>query len=199
MRYGLFSILKFFLAIVLLPLVIAVSIAFYQQLMKMDQLSPFFIWGVFSYVIMHLFLFVPQYTYEFGQKVFASFFPFSVVLAKLVPLIAPLWMTLLLVLYYIVSTIFKMKGIGQFFVFMGGFTLSLHIILTAQDLHDEDSNALKANYLFSISLIFILNLFLVSLLMSLDFKQFSFVSFFDAMSTIAKEIYASFWHKMPWV
>ncbi len=195
-------VIKVLIGIALLPLILAVSFAFAGQLNQIQQLSGspgYFLKGVVIYLIMHLTLYKPNYFYVFGHELAHSLaalicggqvrsFRFSargggVLTTKsnffiaLFPYFFPAY-TILCWLVYFVSSLFR--DVSKFvphFLFLIGFTLALHLVMTIDSLKVKQSDILRTGYLFSISLIYILNILLVSLILSLVFKDFSFAGF----------------------
>ena len=137
---GIVGIVKFVLAICLLPVIAAVTISFKQEITGMSSYHPAFYKGVFCYVFCHLFVFTPQAFYQVVQKIFSEIFKIVPILSRPVPLAVPLISTLLLAVYYICETFFSISGFSILIMFLVGFFLAFHVILTAQDLYDEDSN-----------------------------------------------------------
>jgi membrane protease YdiL (CAAX protease family) len=74
-------------------------------------------------------------------------------------------------------------------VFLGGFAWSLHIVFSAKSLRSRQGDFLKANYAFSFTLIYILDLLLISFLLSLLVDKFSFVGFFQSSFEAARELW----------
>jgi hypothetical protein len=65
----------------------------------------------------------------------------------------------------------------------------LHIIFTAKTLRSKTGDFIKANYLFGIAFIYILNILLAAFSLNLIFERFSFISFFNGAYGIARDIF----------
>ena len=76
----------------------------------------------------------------------------------------------------------------EYFFFLIGFTLAMHVILNAGEIHDNDSSFLKMHYFFSMSIIYITTIFLFSFFLDLATK-FSFYDFFAIMKKQTNDIY----------
>jgi len=189
LKAGLLGFLQFLLAVLLIPAVAVITLAFHREMTALIALYDVFLWGAASYVFMHLFIFTPQGLYHFWQRIFADLFRFNGFLAETVPLVVPLLSTLILLVFYIINTFFKAQLIPQVSVFMVGFTFALHVVLTAQDLYEQDSNPLKPRYLFSLIVIFIINLFLLVTLLQLSFEMVSVQDFFRQSLQLLEETY----------
>ena len=79
---GIASIFKFFLSLFFVPVVAAVIFSFVEELAKIGTPYNFFLSGMFSYVVFHLFIFSPDSLYQSGQRVFADIFGFFPKLAS---------------------------------------------------------------------------------------------------------------------
>ena len=93
------------------------------------------------------------------------------------PLILPIFSILLLVLLYIAAYVVKDIDLSVYFIFFASFTFAMHMIFTARDLHQQDSETLKSQYFFSIALIYLLSLVAIALMLNLSLARFSFVNF----------------------
>jgi len=195
MKIGILSILKFFLGLLLLPAVVNVTIAFYNQLQSLERLHVIFFYGIIAYVIMHLFIFTPIGFFQFWQKIFADLFKFSTIMASIIPMIIPLITTLILLLLYLLKPALKVHEIDRYVVFAVGFFFAMHVILIAHQLYGEDNNVIKPNYLFSFSLVYILNIILVAALLGLNFEKFSFLNFLRALGELLEKTYLALYHK----
>lgn len=180
--------MKFVFAVVLVPVVIGITLSFSTELSQIHSFQAF-VWGMLTYLFFHIFVYSFEDVFYFGQKIFSDIFRFSTAVATVVTLSVPLYATLLLIILYICANVFKMDGIGPVFVFLSGFALSLHIILTAQSLYRDDLDVIKPNYFSEIVLVYIANLCVISLLLDINFALFSFPDFLSGLITESKDIY----------
>jgi hypothetical protein len=183
------GIIKFFLSIVLLPVVVGVTKAFFGELISSEELYKLFTWGIVTYVVTHLFVVNFQGIYQGGQKVLSDGLKFSPFLSSFVPLVLPLFPLILLLAFYICSKFFPMREWVPYFIFFSGLTFAMHLILTAQILRGEDSGIFKAHYFFVMSLGYILNILLIAALLDLNFSSFSFTAFFEKAFKNVQDIY----------
>ncbi|MFA5261059.1 MAG: hypothetical protein WC450_07525 [Candidatus Omnitrophota bacterium] len=173
------AVIKFVVAVILLPMVAAVIKGFGDELACQESMQALFMWGVLIYTVWHLFIFSFARLFEFFQKIFADIFRFSLIAQAVVPRVIPLGPTFLLLVYFIVTHLFRLKGTEPIVYFLTGFSLALHVILIAAELYQEDPQFLKPHYFFSICLTCVGNLLIVALLLDLDFDRFSFLSFWQ--------------------
>lgn len=184
-----FGIVKFAGAVALIPALIAVTQGFSSELTGLRILEARFYQGAAAYVLIHLFVFQPVMLYQAGQKIFADVFRFSAWVAQSLPLAVPLYSTLLLLVYYITTTIFHIRGVEEYMMTAVGFTLAMHLVLAAQDLSESDRAGIKPHYWLTMSLTYIFSLATVAALLALNFPQFSFPAFLDQVWAEGKRMY----------
>ena len=184
-----------------LPLTITASRAFWAQLQGLTMLDSgnqiYFLWGVCSYVVMHLFFFKPQYIYNLGHEVvhvFSTWLSFgraknlkvsdqggSVQTTKsnffinISPYFIPIYTLLLCLAYFLLSKFGDVTNYAPYFIFFIGFTFTMHILLTAEALKAAQPDLIKTGYLFSLSLIYVINVMLAGWIIGMIFPGFSFV------------------------
>ena len=207
-------IIKVLVGILLLPVAVAVSTAFAGQLSQIEKLadlSTYFLKGVGIYLIMHLALYKPNYFYVLGHEIahaLATFicggqvrsFRFSsrgggVLTTKsnffiaLFPYFFPTYTIFFWLVYFLLSLFRDVTGITPHFLFLVGFSLTLHLVMTIDSLKVKQVDIFRTGYLFSVSLIYVLNILLVSFILSLVFADFSFTNFFHVALERAGNIY----------
>lgn len=193
---ALFSIIEFFLAVLLLPVVLAVTVTFIAGIKGLDSLAHYFMWGMYGYVIIHLFLQPLESVHRFIQKIFSESLKISPVLSNNLPLAVPLMPTLLLLLLYVLHSFFKLDELAKYFIVALGFFLSMHVVMTAKDLYSDDTSFLKANYLFVMSLVYIVAAVLIVLLLDLNFSKIAFMDFIRTAADTAFSIYKEAGHRL---
>ncbi|MBU4140504.1 MAG: hypothetical protein KKA80_01235 [Candidatus Omnitrophica bacterium] len=207
-------IFKVLLGILLLPVAVAQTLAFFGQLSRIQDfqgLPGYFLRGAGIYLIMHLVLYKPNYFYVLGHEIAHSLATFicggqvrsfrvcvrggGVLTTKsnffiaLFPYFFPTY-TICFWLAYFLSSLFRdASGFVPHFLFLVGFSLTLHLVMTVDSLKVKQSDILKSGYLFSVSLICILNVLLVSFILSLVFKDFALSAFFRSTLERAGNIY----------
>ncbi len=183
-------VLKFLFAVLILPLVIASTFAFQNELVKFEPaLRDALSWGMFSYIILKFFVYDFGVVYTFGQRLVTAAFQFLKPLVNAAPYVFPVYSMLVLAVYAVMSWMGGLDTWRTVFLFLFSFTFSMHIILTAQDLYNKDSSAGKPTYFFGMSLVYILDVFLMALLASLVLPGFSFPTFFNDLTGASGNIY----------
>jgi hypothetical protein len=189
MSRGLLGILKLCLFMTLLPVIMAVIAAFHKELAIFKDARDVFGWGVAAYTVFHLFIFTPQGLYRFWQGIFMEICAFTGTVANIIVLAVPIVTTVLLLVYYISTVIFRQPWGMHWLIFLAGFTLAFHVVLSGQELYEADETQLKGHYLFTLGLIFIVNMLITAGLMDLIFKDFSFVAFWKEGVKITGYLY----------
>ena len=207
-------IFKVLIGVLLLPVAVAQTMAFAEQLslvQMLEGLSAYFLKGVIIYLVMHLVLYKPDYFYVFGHEVAHALATFicggqvssfhvssrggGVLTSKsnffiaLFPYFFPTYTLFLWLVYFLVSLFKDISSYAPLFLFLLGFSLTMHLVMTIDSLKVKQSDILKTGYLFSISLIYILNVLLLGLILSVVFSEFVFTAFFQASVERAGSIY----------
>jgi len=207
-------VIKVLIGIFLLPLTLAASIAFAGQLNQIQKLSgdpAYFLKGIIIYLIMHLALYKPNYLYVLGHEVAHSLATFicggqvrsfrissrggGVLTTKsnffiaLFPYFFPTYTIFFWLVYFLLSLFRDVSNFAPHFLFLAGASLAFHLVMTIDSLKVKQADIFRTGYLFSISLIYILNILLVSLILSLVFQDFSFVAFSHSAWESAANIY----------
>ncbi len=191
MRDAFFMFIKIIFAIFLIPICYAITVGFIGQVPEIGEMLPFLLWGAGVYVLLQLFFYTPQGIFQFGQKIFGDIFKSIPLLAAVVPLFVPIIPTIILVGTYVAIAFFDYKPAQSYLLFAAGFTFAMHLILSAHAEFEEDNSVFKPHYLFLFSLTYIFNVTLFSLLLALNFSEFSFFDFFMSAFEIAKSIYVN--------
>ncbi|MCK5581463.1 MAG: hypothetical protein KAJ18_09350 [Candidatus Omnitrophica bacterium] len=186
-----FQFIKLALAILAFPVLIALTMSFSEELMRIPEMHEVFLCGIIAYVFMHLFVFVPERFFYFVQKIFYDIFQRQPTLYHVVPRVVPFVPTLLLIGLYICASIMNVGGVAQIVMFFVGFAWAMHLVMIAQEMHEEDTKKIKAHYYLLMSGTYVANVLVVALFVDLDFKQFSFLSFLSQWGVGAKELYLS--------
>lgn len=169
-----FVFTKFVLGICFLPFVYSVTVSFINQLNLIDAaLQGYFWYGVITLLILYLFVWEPAAIYVKGQKLTEILFSFFKPLVRVAPYLLPVYTIFLLLIYGALSLV--LKDITGYFIFLFGFTFTLHLVFSAKTIRSKKEDFLKTNYIFSFSLIYILNMLLLAFFFSVIFEGFSFV------------------------
>lgn len=190
MKDKIINILKFVCFILLLPVVITGTMAFIKGLDGLlYELTSFFVRGILIYLIIHVFLYEPKPVYQYGQNIMSAIFGFFAPLVKVAPFVLPIYSMIFLILFYLASLIFKSADIGHYFMFLVSFTLTMHMVFTAGALREKDKNVVKPDYLFAMSLIYVIDMSIMALMLGLILTDFSFPQFFSETTRMTGNVY----------
>jgi hypothetical protein len=206
-------LIKFVIGMLALPLMYGVTAAFYENIVLIKALAAnlrFFTFGIAGYVILHLLFYKPTYLYVLGHEsvhaglawVFGGKIKsFKVsgdggsvatdksnVIIELGPYFVPIYAIIITVVYFVVASSYTIDG--ALFVFLIGFTLAMHMISTVEVMKIRQPDIVKSGYLFSIVVVYILNIIVISFIFSMMFPTFSMSKFFLDLWAQSKYIYA---------
>lgn len=205
-------IVKLLIGVLLIPIAIGSTSAFYSNMVLVKELSAnmrFFLWGIVSYVVLHIFFYKPIYVYVLGHEAIhaAAAWLFggkikSVKVSKdggsvatdksnfvieLSPYFVPVYTIIILAVYFVISASYKINSAT--FIFLIGFTLAFHLISTVEILKIKQPDIVKSGYVFSISLVYILNLAVIALVFGVLFADFEITRYFKDVFLASKAIY----------
>jgi hypothetical protein len=185
---------------------------------EVSESGLYFILGALLYSMIHLLLFRLDFLYIFGHESMHAFATFcsggkaskmkvsskegSVktttpnFFVMLAPYLIPVYTVILAAVYFILSFFIDITKYSGAFIFLIGFTLMLHLVYTAESIRDKQSDLIKTGYFSSISFIYIANLIIVFLIVSLFFQGASFISFISDVYGKTKIFYWSFWKQL---
>ncbi|TRZ47135.1 hypothetical protein D4Q80_04985 [bacterium] len=185
-----FSAIKFILGFCLLPLVYALTVSFVKELNLIDpKLQVYFTGGIISFLAIYLFVWEPAVVYAKGQKLVEVIFQFFQPLVKFAPYLLPVYTIVLFIVYAPAAVIFKEAEPLKYFVFLFGFSVSLHLVFSARSMRTKQGDFLKANYIFGFSFIYIVNIALLAAGLSFIFKEFSLINFSSGSFNAAGDIF----------
>ena len=180
---AIFKIIGF---VLILPLIIAVFIAFQNQILTLPvKKEVWILWGAGSYVAINLFVYDFKSVYDFGKSIVEKILTFF----KPAGYIVPIYSIFLIFLYVIAIILGKGASFQPYFLFAIAFTLAMHLILTAHEIYDSDSSILKAHYLLTFGIVIIVNLCIISLLLVWAIPESSFISFMKVFAAQTCHIY----------
>lgn len=207
-------VIKVLVGILLLPISIATTRAFADELSLITLFSGpagFFLKGVLIYLIVHLVLQKPNYFYVLGHETahaiatllcggrVSSFAVSSrggaVATTKsnffiaLFPYFFPTYTLFVWLVYFIASLFRDVSEFVGYFLFLVGFSLTFHLVMTIDSMKVKQSDIFKTGYLFSVSLIYVLNILLVCAILSVVFQGFTFTHFFQNSLGHSAKIY----------
>ena len=206
--------IKFVIGVLIAPVAIGVTLAFYNNFILIKELANslnFFIWGIASYATLHILFYRPTYLYVLGHEAVHAGMSWifggkiksfkvseeggavstdkSNVFVELGPYFIPIYTILIALVYFVISASYNINS--PTFVFLIGFTLAFHIVSTIEILKIRQPDIIKSGYFFSIVMVYILNIVVISLLFSLIFPAFSAKNFFVDLWSVSKTIYAA--------
>lgn len=218
-------VLRLLLGIFIIPACIGVSLGLYEQLSRIKVVSYYhqiyFVIGIVAYLVVHAVIFKPSYLYIFSHEfmhVIATWISGGKVTAfkvsskggnvavtksnlfiALAPYFFPFY-TIVVTLIFFGAKFFLKDSIDYNpFLFAIGFTLAFHIILTVDFLKVRQTDLMHAGYLFSICLIYIVNLIVVGLIFSLLFKGITFKELLTDAYFKSKDIYVGAYQQLFFV
>lgn len=199
-----------------LPVVAGVSVTFYEQFgsigMSWSIEQQYFMMGVITYCFMHLLVFKPSYIYVFGHesvhalaawlclgrvksfKVSSNGGSVSTsknnVFISLSPYFVPFYSIAAAIAIYIANNVFLENSIPyKYFLFILGLTLSMHIVMTIDSLKTKQSDLVKAGYLISEIIIYVINMIVIAGVLGLMTRGFSFTNFMANAWNLTIDIY----------
>jgi hypothetical protein len=188
----LFGIIKLILGICLLPFVYSFSVAFLDEFVLIGKSSQKDFWsGLVIFLIIYLFVWEPAVIYAKGQKLLEIIFNFFKPIVKVAPYLLPIYTIVLFIIYGLLSLVVSSLWLLKYAMFLFGFSIALHLVFSAKAIRYKKGDFLKANYIFGFAFIYMVNVFILALGISLIFKEFSFVSFFNVSFQIAKGIFGA--------
>jgi len=207
-------LVKLAVAILSVPLAIGVSLAFYKNLILISELSgslKYFLWGIGSYVALHLLFYRPTYLYVLGHEAVHAGISWifggkiksfkvsdkggsvsttkSNVVVELSPYFVPIYAIIISVIYFIIASSYNING--AIFIFLIGFALAFHMVSTIEVMKIRQPDIVKSGYFFSIVMVFVLNIVVISVMFGLLFSSFSLKKFFIDSWTMSKDVYVA--------
>jgi|GEM_PF-2287935 len=192
MKQGVLALLKVVVFLFLLPLVIAAVGAFQFQILAMPaRKEEWFLWGVVVFLLIYLFFYNFKEVQVFGQGIVSGIAKPLGPWAQHAGMVIPVYTLLLLGLYLLVG-LFGFKGRSEeYLLLLLGFSIAMHIVLTAHQLYEADNQPIKAHYFLVFSLVLVASLFVISLLLGISIREFSFVEFLKSFSHRAGSHYSA--------
>jgi hypothetical protein len=186
----LLNLIKFVLAVVFAPILYACLFVFRSQLHVYPQtFEEFFLWGAGAFVLSFLFIFRFENVYAAGQNIFAKVFQFAAPANQFIGLVIPFYTTSIIFLFVIVTSFLKSHQADHYFLFFMGFTAAMHLLLTAQKLHSEETTPFKPSYFFTMTVVAALNLLILVLLLDLSVGKLTFPSYISDVIKMSGKIY----------
>lgn len=209
-------LIRFVFALLLIPIVISISIVLYRQLGTIKGFSgvqTLFLLGIGGYLVIHAIFYKPIYLYVLGHELTHALSSLlcggrvksinvssqggrvlttkSNLIITLAPYLIPIYTVILLLMYLGLSLVIDVQNYLYLFIFLIGFSLAFHVVLTVDCLKKKQPDILKSGTPFSLFLIYIVNICVIVFILGFIFSEVSFLSFFNASTTLSKEIYLS--------
>ena len=194
--------LRFLLGLAAVPIAVVASIVLYQQVGLVQHLSKnqsYFLTGMVVYLVVHSIFYKPVYLYIVGHELTHALFTWicggrvtsfratfrggrvtttkSNFLITLGPYFFPVYTVLISCVYFFISVFSEAGRHASVFIFLIGFSWTFHIVLTIYFIKMEQPDIINMGTLFSIALIYIINLIVVVFILGLFFPEISFLSF----------------------
>ena len=215
------NVLKFLAALLLVPCVISISMAFWDELHNIQRMTSgysYILYGAAAYIICFILSFRMDYLYVFGHEVTHSIAVWlfggkvksfkvsnergsvvadrSNIVISLLPYVLPMAAILVSLLYFLTALFYESKLLFEIFMFLIGFSFSMHILLTLDRARVSQTDFLHLGHLGSVLFIYVANLILVSLIFSFIFNGLSFKGFLVSFSGSTKGIYINLFRQL---
>ncbi len=192
-----FGVIKFILAVVILPFVYSAVVAFLNEFGLIDKgLQQIFWNGTITFLAIYLFVWEPAQIYNKGHKLLEIMFSPIKPMVNVAPFLLPIYTILFFILYGILSLWIKSNWLIIDTLFLIGFSTILHLTFSAKTIRSKKGDFLKANYIFGFAFIFILNLGLLALGLSFIFKEYSFVNYCNTSFVVARDIFRAVFNQL---
>ena len=208
------ALLKFVIGVLSIPIAVGATTAFYKNLLLIKALAnslSFFLWGIAAYAVLHLLFYKPTYLYVLGHEAVhagaawifgGKIKSFKVseaggsvgtdksnVFIELSPYFVPIYAIIVTLIYFVIASSYSINGI--IFVFLIGFTLAFHMVSTIEVMKIRQPDIVKSGYFFSIVIVYVFNIVVISLIFSLIFPDFSAKKFFVDSWLLSKNAYVA--------
>jgi hypothetical protein len=193
----LLSLLKFALAIIIIPLVYAVSVSFWQELKSIDPgLVNFFFFGVFGYLAFHILVLAPKAIYQKAAQFIQAIFGFLKPMGNLLSNILPIYALILLSIYFVTSLFIDVGIYSVLLLSLAGFFVTLHFILAAEGLKAQSEDLFKAGYMAWILFIWVFCIAASALVFHAAKTGFNFSDFSKNAYNMSVDLYQKVWQRL---
>lgn len=205
-------LIKLIVGVVAVPVAFGVTTAFYHNILLINELAKsfnYFVYGIVGYVILHLLFYKPTSLYVLGHEAVHAGLSWvmggkiksfkvsgeggqvatdkSNALIELGPYFVPIYAIIITLIYFAIVSSYNING--AVFVFLIGFALALHLISTIEILKVRQPDIVKSGYVFSIVMVYVLNIVVISCIFSLVFPSFNLKRFFVETWAVSRQIY----------
>ncbi|MCK4994589.1 MAG: hypothetical protein KAS13_06055 [Candidatus Omnitrophica bacterium] len=216
-------LLKIVIGILLLPVCAAGSMAFYNLLITLkgvDQTGLLFLSGAAVYAVLYFSALKFNFLYVLGHETTHAVFALlcggkiksfrvsskggsvsttkSNVVISLGPYFLPIYTIFFSIVFFIcgrfINVTYDYMGA---FIFLLGFSMAFHFLMTFDSLRVEQPDLVDNGYLFSLTLIYLVNLTILAMLLGLLFNKEAMAVFFIDTARYTKSILFFLWSKIP--
>ncbi len=205
-------LLKFVIAVLTAPVAVAVTAAFYSNIKLVNELASnlnFFLFGMLTYVILHLLFYKPTFLYVLGHeavhagmswlfggkiKSFKASKDGGAVatdktnfIIELSPYFVPIYAIIITLVYFVLVSSYNINGAT--FIFLIGFTLAFHMVSTIEVMKIRQPDIVKSGYFFSVILVYVFNVMVIAVIFGLVFPSFGIKKFFIDSWIVTRDIY----------
>lgn len=113
----------------------------------------------------------------------------SNVFISLAPYFFPTYTLIVMLAWFVIGKFWQIGDWIYVFSFGVGFTLAFHFVMTVEFLKTKQPDMIKSGYLFSIALIYLINITIAAAILSFMFSDFSFKGYFENTYVCGKEAY----------
>lgn len=213
--------LKIIFGVLLLPTAVIAVLNFCKEITSVPMLSAaeaMFLYGVAAYIGIHIFVYKPDFLYVLGHesthalttRLFGGrIFDFKVssrggsiktdkanTTIALMPYMVPFYALLVCLVYALAGFFTDRKPLTGYFVFALGMSLSFHLVQTAEYLRLKQADVIKSGYIFSMPLIILVNIAIVSAVLGLIFVEFSFKHVAVETFNQSRDLYSRLWQEI---
>jgi hypothetical protein len=186
----LFNLLKVIFGIILFPILYACMLSFKPQMGQYPSNHvDFFFYGSTAFLFSYLFVYRFESFYSFGQNLVSKIFQFASPVNDFLANIIPFYALIILGLHALITSFIKIGLFDHYFLFFAGFTLTMHLLLTAHEMHEDDNVPFKPSYFFTIVVVSILFLFVVVLMLDGFARDFNFPKYLSNVIDKAGKLY----------
>ena len=211
--------LKLIIGVLSIPIAVGVTVAFYKNLILVKALAgslSYFQWGIAAYAVIHLIFYKPTYLYVLGHEAVHAGVSWifggkiksfkvseeggsvgtdkSNTVIELSPYFVPIYAIIVALLYFIIASSYRING--SVFIFLIGFTLAFHMVSTIEVMKIRQPDIVKSGYFFSIVIVYVFNIVVVSLIFSLMFSDFSVKKFCVDSWLASKDAYVAIFRQL---
>jgi hypothetical protein len=205
-------LIKFAVGVLAAPVAVGASSALYRNILLIKELASsmnYFLWGIAGYAALHLLFYKPTYIYVLGHEAVHAGMSWvfggkiksfkasdkggsvttdkSNAVIELGPYFVPIYAIIITVVYFLIATSYSVNS--SVFMFLIGFALAFHVISTVEVMKVRQPDIVKSGYFFSVVLVYVLNIVVISLIFALIFPGFRVKNFFLDMWNASKGVY----------